>query len=61
MRQLRETPCRMLARIVGIHVRAVRYSEKHPMRFAVFWRISVRFSDPPYAPLIIISFRVHPL
>ena len=21
------------------------------MRFAVFWRISVRFSDPPYAPL----------
>ena len=31
------------------------YSGKNPMRFAVFWRISerfLRFSDPPYAPLM---------
>ena len=31
-----------------------RYSGKNPMRFAIFWRISVRFSDPPYAPLLLI-------
>ena len=28
-----------------------RYLGKNQMRFAVFWRISVRFSDPPYAPV----------
>ena len=46
MRRLREIPCRVLARKVVLHVR----SGKNPMRFAGFWRICVRFSDPPYAP-----------
>ena len=48
MRRLREIPCRVLARKVVLHV----LSGKNPMRFAGFWRISVRFSDPPYAPLL---------
>ena len=37
--------------IVAYRYARFRYSGKIPMRFAVFWRISVRFSDPPYAPL----------
>ena len=41
---------------VSFHIEAYmyaqfRYSGKNPMRFSVFWRISVRFSDPRYAPL----------
>ena len=33
----------MLAPIVGLNVRAVSVLGKNLMRFAVFWRISVRF------------------
>ena len=51
MSRFHEIPYRMLAS--GLHVRArFGIQEKKSMRFTVFWRISVRFSDPPYAPLL---------
>ena len=31
------------------------YSGKYLMRFAVCWHISVRFCEPPYAPLMLVS------
>ena len=42
--------------VVSIYVR-FRYSAKNQMRFAVFWRISLRFSDPLYAPLLQLNGR----
>ena len=42
--------------IVAYMYARFRYSGKNPMPFAVFWRISVRFSDPPYASLKLNDF-----
>ena len=54
MRQLREIPFRMLARIVGLRVRVVLvFGEKSDAvwGFMVYFCVVLRFSDPPYAPL----------
>jgi len=42
--------------MVALHVRAVSVFGKNLMWFAVFWHISLRFSDPPYAPLTELGF-----
>ena len=47
-------PCRMLACIVGLHVRAVSVFGKKSVvvyGFLTYYCAVLRFSDPPYAPL----------
>ena len=57
----KETPslCNVSFHIVGLPVCTVSVIGKNPMRFAVFWRISVRFcgfqtplTPPPFCPSI---------
>ena len=56
IRQLREIPCRMLAHILVLHVRALSvFGKKYDAvcDFLAFFCAVLRFSDPPYAPLVI--------
>ena len=58
MRRLSEIPCQLLARIVGLHVRAVRYSGKKPHAVCSFFGVFLCGFRTPLTPPSFCNFLV---